>query len=433
MPTPLYDAVRRYIETNPVRAHTPGHSGAAAPLACLKDVLKWDVTEARTLDSLYHPDGPIAQAEALASDYFGTAATLFCAGGNTLALQTMLALALRRGQTLLCGRNVHAGVINACALLQVQLAFVSPAPSDQFRIRPADLRRALQKHRPAAVLVTSPNYYGAVSDIAAIAALCREHGIPLLVDNAHGTHLRLFGRHPISLGASMSADSAHKTLPVLTGGAFLQLNDPAYTAAAKQKMALFGSTSPSYPILLSLDLARAYCAGQDAAAAYQQTARQVSLLKQAAHTRGIPTVDGDCDPMRLTLDTGCNGRQTADLLWQHGVSCELWDDRYVVLLFTPFHTPAQIDAVYKALQHCPPAGTPAETPVWDNTTVLPLWEALNRDTQTVSPGQSAGRIAAQTVFYCPPGIPAVLPGERISQNTARFLKNSSISGVLVVK
>ena len=272
--TPIADFVREYAAADVSRLHMPGHKGRG-PLGC--EAL--DLTEIAGADELYEAGGIIAASEENTARLFGASATCYGTEGSSQCIRAMLFLALQAapaGQgrpVLLAARNAHKALLYAAALLDVDVEWLWPDPDGQGSlcacpVVPAQLAAALDRltaagRRPFAAYLTSPDYLGGMQDVAALAPLCHARGVPLLVDNAHGAYLHFLpggSRHPIALGADLCCDSAHKTLPVLTGGAYLQVGrgllapDPAAVRAA---MCLFGSTSPSYLILQSLDLCAA--------------------------------------------------------------------------------------------------------------------------------------------------------------------------------
>jgi arginine/lysine/ornithine decarboxylase len=187
--TPLYQALRAYLQRDAARFHMPGHKGAAFPP--FGECLAFDITEVAGADSLFEADGPLLQTEEALASLYGARRTLLSAGGSTLCIQTMLALAAGEGQKVIAGRNLHLAAVNAMALLGVEPVFVYPDGSSGAGIGGGLSRMALEaalREHPdvAAVYITSPDYFGVLSDIPALAALCRAHGVPLLVDNAMG-------------------------------------------------------------------------------------------------------------------------------------------------------------------------------------------------------------------------------------------------------
>ena len=442
MTAPLYDALTAHRRLGRASFHTPGHK--CCPTALPQDLLSLDYTELPDTDSLYEAEGAIREAEEQAARLFGVTRTLFSSGGCTLCIQAMLRLAVPEGGKVITGRILHRSAVNAMALLDLRPVWVLPendaGPGLPGRIRPEDIRSALARHPDAsAVYLTSPNYYGVLCDIPAIARICREFGVPLLVDNAHGAHLRFTSRdlHPASLGASITACSAHKTLPVLTGGAYLNIADSQYAEDAKSAMALFGSTSPSYPIMASLDLCRAWLEekGKDA---YQQLEEQVSGLKNQALKRGILLPLGECDPVRLALCTssiGLPGTQAAERFRQGGVEPEYADGAYVIFIPTPFNQPddfKKLSAVLASLPASAPLPLPPSVPSLPETVLSPR-RAIFSQWERVPLEQADGRIAAEPCCPCPPGVPVVMPGEKITGEISEFLSRYGFFSIKVVK
>lgn len=428
MSAPLYEALRRHLALGRAPFHTPGHKGS--PEALPDDLLRLDLTELPDTGSLYDGGGPIEQAERLAASLFGTVRTCLSAVGCTLCVQAMFRLAVPRGGRVLCARNVHRSAVGAMALLGIEPVWAMPEDLiPAVEACGADVR---------AVYVTSPDYYGRLLNIAAISAACRRKSIPLLVDCAHGAHLMFTEPklHPLLSGASMTADSAHKTLGVLTGGAWLNISDPRFANGAKEAMALFGSTSPSFPILASLDLAREWL--EKHADAFPVLQERVAQIRRLARSRGIPTPEGPSDPTRLTLETagiGITGIQAAERFRAAGVEPEYADRSFVVLIATPFNTEEDFLRLERAVRSLP-AGKPLSKipplpPLCPSA--VPLRQAMLEETRPVPLSRAAGEVAAEIACPCPPGIPIVMPGERISKEAAEFLRGYGISEIKVIK
>ena len=438
--SPLFDALVKHDALNNSSFHTPGHKGNC-PFLCADPSL--DLTELPDTDSLFASSGCIRDAEVLAARCFGAAYSAFSAGGCTLAIQGMLAAFAPPGSKVIFGRNVHRAAVNAAALLRYDPVWVlhrrDGGPFLPGRLSPDDVRAALQSHPDAAaVYLTSPDYFGCLSDIRGIAGVCREFHTPLLVDNAHGSHLIAFGLHPITLGASASACSAHKTLPVLTGGAWLHCADERFIPRVKPAMALFGSTSPSYLTMASLDLARLWLE-RGGAEELGSLAVKVAHLRHAALGAGFGLPSGECDPVRLTLLTrplGLTGTQAAAFFRENGMEPEYADDAAVVFIPTPFNTNCQLadlGAVIREFPRSAPLPDPDDPPFTLPECVLSPAGALERPCESVPVGNSAGRIAAEAACPCPPGVPVVIPGEKISENCVNILLKTGIQRINVIK
>lgn len=440
--TPLYTALINHKKCNRASFHTPGHKCAAGALP--QDLLKLDFTELPDTDSLFEADGAILQAEQKASALFGTKRTLISSGGCTLCIQAMLRLAAPNGGKIIAGRVIHRSAVNSMALLDLQPVWVLPRQNAGVslagRICAEDIADALRKNPDAkAVYLTSPDYFGVLSDISAISNVCRQYGVPLLVDNAHGAHLMFTTQnlHPITLGASMTACSAHKTLPVLTGGAWLNIADTRFADNAKDAMALFGSTSPSYPIMASLDLSRAWLS-EHGAQAYRKLEGTVAEIKHLAANCGIQLPQGIVDPTRITLNTasiGMTGTSAAELFRKRGVEPEYADASHVVLIATPFNTEADFDCLSAAIQALPTAPSlpdhPALPPL-PTMNVSPR-QAIFGGWEQVELHKAKGRIAAQAACPCPPGVPVVMPGEILTKEVIDFLLGYGFFAIKVLK
>lgn len=438
--TPLFAALYDHAAGHPAAFHTPGHKGHMPQLAPLSDIAL-DLTELPDTGSLYDGGDVIEQAERLAAAAFGARDTLFSAGGCTLCIQAMLLLGAGAGGRVLMARTAHRSAVHAAVLLGLEPVWLWPA-QDAHGVLPPDAgeaERALAADPGIrAVYITSPDYAGNLADIPAFAAVCRRHGVPLLVDNAHGSHLGAFGLHPLALGADLTADSAHKTLPVLTGGAMLHIGNTPKAAgitrpAAKAAMALFGSTSPAFPVLASLDLARSWWE-EEGPSAFRRVAETTDNLRRLAARQGIEAYAGRTlrDPSRLTLDFSADGRDAAaaaEWFRRQGCEPEYADNRYLVFILTPGNTEEDFARLERALEALPQAKLPAPgrppfplfAPDARPQAVMPPREAVLCAAEEIPMAAAAGRIAARTVCPCPPGVPAIVPGERFAPALAAAL------------
>lgn len=400
-----------------------------------------DLTELPGTGSLYDGGDVIEQAEQLAAAAFGARETLFSAGGCTLCIQTMLLLGAGAGGRVLMARTAHRSAVHTAVLLGFEPVWLWPSQNEDGVLPPdADAAERALAADPGirAVYVTSPDYAGNLCDIPAFAAVCRRYGVPLLVDNAHGSHLSAFGLHPLALGADLTTDSAHKTLPVLTGGAMLHIGNTPFAAgitrpAAKAAMALFGSTSPSFPVLASLDLARSWWE-QEGPVAFRQVAEITAGLRRTAAEQGVEAYAGRAlrDPSRLTLDFAANGRDAAAAAaWfrRQGCEPEYADSRYLVFILTPGNTDDDFARLKRALEALPQAELPAAgcppfplfAPDIRPQAVMPPRNAMLCTAEEIPMPAAAGRIAARSVCPCPPGVPAIVPGERFTPALAKAL------------
>lgn len=441
--TPLYTALQEHLAKKRAAFHTPGHRGRFLP----QDLYTLDLTELPDTDSLFEADGCIAAAEQEARALFHSQATFFSAGGCTLCIQAMFRLAAPQGGKVISSRVIHRSAVNTMALLGIEPVWVRPQPDAgpclAGRLHPEDVEEALRKNPDVkAVYVTSPDYYGVLADIQGLSKVCHSHNVPLLVDNAHGTHLAFFGKHPLALGADLTACSAHKTLPVLTGGAFLNIGDTEigrkldFTGRAKEAMALFGSTSPGYPVMASLDLARAWAVEQGKEA-WEALAVRMGKIKEAAKKKGLLLPLGEVDPTRLaigTLPVGMTGEEAGEFFRQQGIEPEHEDGAYLVCIATPFNTEEELDRLENAVLALPEANVcikeaPALPPL-PPVRMMPR-EAVLAFQKLVPLEESVGKIAGEAACPCPPGVPIVMPGEEITKEAILFLKEYGLHSIRI--
>ena len=445
MTTPICDFVARYAAVQPLRLHMPGHKG--------RNVLgleQADITEIPGADVLYHPTDIILESERNAAALFGTGRTVYSTEGSSLPIRAMVyltalyAASLGKRPLIAAGRNAHKVFITAAALLDVDVAWLYPENGGNLLscdITPEGLDGYLKNTRelPTAVYITSPDYLGNMTDVGGLSKVCRKFGCLLLVDNAHGAYLNFLpeSRHPMALGADLCCDSAHKTLPVLTGGAYLHISGSApelFSLAADQAMALFASTSPSYLILQSLDKANEALSSSWVEALHR-AAGEWEKVKARLRIFGYSLAGQE--PLKLTIlpkDYGYTGDELSEILEDHNIFCEFSDPDHLVLMLPVEYDPELPDRLTEAFLKIPrreaisipaPALHRAET-------VLRPHEALFMPSRMVPAAEAAGRIMADPTVSCPPAIPVVCSGERIEEWAVEAMEYYGITQVRVV-
>ncbi len=447
MNTPICDFVNAYAKSGNVRLHMPGHKGAD-----FMGVEKNDITEIDGADVLSAPKGIIAQSQRNASELFSSGATFYSCEGSSLAIRAMLCLAMRHGAD--CGqegrplvfaaRNVHNVFVSAAALLDFDVEWLCPENRGdiiQCLITPEflDGRLSSASKKPFAVYITSPDYLGNIADIKGLSAVCRRHGVLLLVDNAHGAYLNFLpeSRHPLHLGADMCCDSAHKTLPVLTGGAYLHISKHApqiLKDSALKAMSLFASTSPSYLILQSLDAANRFIA-DGFCEKLKAAAKRVAELKSKLEAKGFTFV-GD-EEMKLTISAkpyGYEGAQLADILRHSGIECEFSDTDFIVFMFTVQNTENDFERLESALLAIPRKDAVAakQLRLPRPKRAMSIREAVFSPSVTRPVEECAGRVFAGSTVSCPPAIPIVVCGETVEADSIEFLKYYGVTECEVV-
>ena len=446
MNTPIVDFVKSYAKREALRLHMPGHKGKNF-LGCEP----WDITEIEGADVLYNADGIIKQSESNAAQLFGTEKTLYSTEGSSLAIRAMLYLIKIYGNSsgkrafVAAGRNAHKTFVTAAALLDFDVDWLMPQNAKNLislNITPDFLEDYLKNNdeKPLAVYVTSPDYLGNMSDIKGLAEVCKKYGTLLLVDNAHGAYLNFLPKksHPIALGADICCDSAHKTLPVLTGGAYLHIAKTApkiFSKMAENAMSIFASTSPSYLILQSLDLANRYIS-DGYSDRLVSVIKKITLLKEELEASGYALCSNE--PLKLTIATksyGYYGHELAERLSTMNIECEFADPDFVVMMLNENLDETELESIKSALLGIEKRAPISETaPVPEiSERLFSLKEAIFLPSKEVAVEKSVGKALARANVTCPPAIPIAVSGEKITQKTIECFKYYGIKTCYVIE
>lgn len=428
MITPIHDFLTSYAEKSPVRCHMPG--GKSTP---------FDITEIEGADSLFESCGIIKDSENTAARLFGAKTTLFSCGGSTLSIQTMLALAKAYSpdkSRVTASRYCHKSLLGTCVLLGLDIDWIYPNEYLSCKVAPDEVKKKITSDT-LCVFAQSIDYYGGESDIGGIAKVCREKNVPLLVDNAHGAYLVFTDRHPLALGADITADSAHKTLPCLTGGSYLHISKTApehFSDRAKEIMSVFGSSSPSYLILDSLDLCNRHIEEKRERA--QSVFLKIKELKSALSGLGYTLRNSDL--MRVTIDAcayGYSGFGLSEELRKRGVESEFSDFNYTVLLFSTVQPLGDFGRILEAageIEALTPIAGDSHFMVVPKAVMSPR-EAVFAHTEIIALDKAEGRVCADLNTACPPCVPVVMAGERIDGSGVEALGRYGVEKIRVVK
>lgn len=439
---PLYESLKALADKNTARFHMPGHKGRAL-FSQLDSIYAIDFTEIYETGNLFYGDEPIISAEKLAAEYFGAADCLFTTGGSTQALMTAICTAVGLNGHMIVDRNCHKSIVNTMALLDITPHFIFPKVLSDFnfteRIDISELISVIEDNPLAsAVLVTSPNYYGICQDIAAISEVCKKYGKVLIVDEAHGAHFpALKLPNAVSQGADLAAVSAHKTLPALGQSALLLSNGRFSFDTLCKNTAIFGTSSPSYLLMASLDLCRAYME-VEGDALYHKVARDVAKLRAEINNNTVFSALSveffkDLDPCRLTVnctDTSVTGHELSDWLYtDYNIAAEMSDENNVVFILTCADTDEKCALLRRALTDI--SASKRVIALDKKSCALPslpkpqqvrsVREALFCKSVSIPVCNAASRICAKPVTPYPPGVPIIYPGEQISELHVEFL------------
>ncbi len=446
--TPIYDFVKNYAESQTVRFHMPGHKGVRGVLG-IEDM---DITEIKGADYLFDADGIIGESEINCAELFNTQKTLYSTEGSSLCIKTMVALLAmgrknkeKRGE-IIAPRNCHKAFLNGCILADVDVVWVYPKEKSrsicQSLFTPDEIREGIKKAKnPCGVYITSPDYLGNIVDIREIKKVCAEFDILLVVDNAHGSYLKFLENdiHPMTLGADMCCDSAHKTLPVLTGGAYLHISKGAgkfFCENAKAVMSMFASTSPSFLILQSLDLCNKVLAdnfGEKLAECSQKVAELCEKINKCGFEAKA------WEPLKISVfpnAVGYSGNALADGLREHGVEVEYSDDNAVVMMISPNNSDEDFEKVGVAFEKLHKKSGEFLCDVINFSQLdraMTMRAAVFSEKERVKVDEATGRVCGLTVTTCQPSVPVAVSGEIIDEKIIKILKRYSIFSVDVVK
>lgn len=441
MKTPIVSFLKSYQEKSPVRMHMPGHKGAG-----ILGFEGMDLTEIYGADELFAAEGIIKESEQNASTLFGCP-TYYSTQGSTLCIQTMCTILCQDAKSkgkkpkILAGRNAHRSFIHAAALLDFEIEWLY-GNSDYLScaISTETLEKEILENNPTAVYLTNPDYLGNLLDIKSLASICKKHDVLLAIDNAHGAYLRFLesSLHPIDLGADLCCDSAHKTLPVLTGGAYLHLSDSlnqVWKNDVKHFMEYFSSTSPSYLIMASLDAANEVL-DTTFRNSLSECIQRVDGLKNTLIQHGYTILSGE--PMKITISTkefGYTGNEIANLLMECDIYPEFYDSDYIVLMPSPYNTKDDL----KRLETCL-CKIERKSVVFNSfpkleraRKVMSVRQAVFAPSMTLDVSKSLGQVCSSVTVSCPPAILPVIPGEVISESSIEVMKYYGIETVRVVK
>ena len=420
----LTDEINKYAARNPVRFHVPGHKGLFNPL---------DVTELFFTDNLYIPDETLSLIlnleERISRVFFphdtGDIKSTVSCGGATLGIQSALLAAIRKSQKItqpqyiICTRNCHISFVNTLALLDIEPVWVYENNFDNFDNFNTVLAQNTDKNIVAA-FVTSPDYYGNMCNVREISRSCKQYDIPLIVDNAHGSHLAFYQNgalHAKNNGADIVIDSVHKTLPSLTGAAVVHA-DINYDI--RGAMRIFASTSPSYLILQSVEAMLDFLETDG-------RTEHCRLLEDI--TKFLPGRSPTADPFRIILECENSGEKLYHFLHENNITCEFYEKDRVILIPSVFNKSSDFEALAEALTvgadiiRQPSSINPTSIISAVSGRILSapttkrglsLGEAIKRPCEIVAVNAANGRICAEPIFAYPPGIPVILPGEIIN-------------------
>ncbi|MBR2876560.1 MAG: aminotransferase class V-fold PLP-dependent enzyme [Clostridia bacterium] len=445
METPIIDFIKKYNEAKTARFHMPGHKGVS--FLGFENI---DITEIKGADDLSCPTGIIKQSEENASGLFKTKCTVFSVGGSTQSVNAMLFLAYsvrdKSGNpVVLAARNAHKSFVFAVAKIGAEVEWLYPEKSNSLCsavITAEVLENKLKqmKTKPFAVYITTPDYLGNVTDVKSLSEVCRKYNIPLLADNAHGAYSAFLNEpfHPVQNGADLCCDSAHKTLPAITGCGYLHIEKNDYFGFSKKAhnaMTVFGTSSPSYLLLQSLDLCNKYIY-EKIEDDLLECSEKVKLINRLLNAKNIKNIS--CEPIKITMDFSTvqsNNFDFAEHFRSYNIEFEYSDKNYIVFMASAYNSADDFNKLASAVNSLPEFSQSTVTSLFDfvkGEQVMSVRDAVFADSEEIPVEDAVGRVCGAPTVSCPPAIPIVVSGEKITEEHIALLKYYDKTHIRVV-
>lgn len=458
---PIYEALKKHKANRIVPFDVPSHKGGRGNEQ-LTDFLgincmRADVNSMKPLDNLCHPTSVIREAEIIASEAFGAKNVFFMVNGTTSAVQAMVMSVCKAGDKIILPRNVHRSVINALVICGAIPIYINPGINKTLGIalgvEVEELEKILIENSDAkAVLINNPTYYGVCSNLKEIVTLCHKKGIKVLVDEAHGTHFYFGDDMPINAmqaGADMASVSMHKTGGSLTQSSFLLCGSDIDCSYVRQIINLTQTTSASYLLLTSLDLARKNIV-QNGKEMFAKTIKHAEYARSEINKIGgfwafsTDIVDGKAvyafDKTKLSIHTramGLAGVEVYDLLRdEYDIQIEFGDLGNILAIISSGDRALEIERLIASLSEIKrlygknPIGL-LEHEYINPTLVMSPQKAFFGNKKMIDIKQSSGYVAGEFVMSYPPGIPILAPGERITEQIIDYILYAKDKGCLI--
>lgn len=463
--TPLFDALLKHRNRHPIQFHIPGHKKGQGMDPAYREfvgdnVLSIDLINIAPLDDLHSPKGAIMEAQQLAAEAFGADHTFFSVQGTSGAIMTMILTVVGPGDKILVPRNVHKSIMSAIVFAGAVPIFIHPEVDSELGIShgisPESVERALNRYPDAkAVLVINPTYFGFVADLKRIVDIVHKREIPVIVDEAHGVHIKFHEDLPLSAmqaGADMAATSVHKLGGSMTGSSILNIREGLVSAKRAQAVfSMLTTTSTSYPLLASLDTARrqlaihGYDLLDDAIRLAKDTRKRINTIPHlfcVGRERLGSSATYDMDPLKLLIsvkDLGITGHEAEEWLrYNANIEVELSDLYNILCIITLGDTKKETNLLINALIRMSKAFD-SEAAIKETNVNIPEIPALAmtpRDafyaqTESIPLSEAEGYICAEFIMVYPPGIPIFIPGEIITQDNIDYIQMNIEAGLPV--
>lgn len=451
MNTPIVNKLIEYMNDNSVRFHMPGHKGRNSLFDWSKLIPMIDVTEIEGTDNLHNPTGVIKESQKLAAKVFGAKHTLFSVNGTTAGIYAAILSVTKPGDKILIQRNCHKSVYNALIFGKLEPIYIYPAYDYENNIEtgisPHDIEELLIKHNDIkAVVITYPTYYGVCSDIKKIAQIVKKYNKILVTDEAHGSHFKFSDRLPITAleaGADITVQSIHKTLPAFTQSSMIHVgSEKVDIQRLEEKLSMFQSTSPSYILMASLDMARAYMEieGKEKLNIMlnkidflKEYLRKYSNIKIFDYNNMKNENFSDFDNSKLLINLtklSISGKQLEEILRKkYNIVLEMSDLYYGLAMITVMDNEEDIEKLMLAIEDiCKSYNEDNyENKIFKFKTIIPkkkleIYEVDLLDKTTISLAHSENEVSGEFIIPYPPGIPIICPGEIMTKEIINYLE-----------
>ena len=420
----IYGAIKKYAELNSVRFHMPAHKGKKF----LSFNAKYDITELAAIDNAK----VVESAEKDCAEILGAKKVLFLTGGSTSGILSAVYAVKDKGKKIIINRSAHKSVYNALKLFNIEPVILD---DDREKITPEQILRTFKEEKEAfAALLTYPDYFGRVFDIKGIKSVCESSGKILIIDGAHGNHFKFIGLPYAGQIADISVESLHKTAYSFNQGAIICVNRENLFERVKEGTEVFLTTSPSYPLLASIEYGIKRQAKDNKRT--QKIIGQIKKAKKALINNGIKILSAE-DPFKITVLTdsiGFNGLKLAEILEKKNIFAELTGEKEILFMFSPANTGREIKklvkTLLKAVKNDKNAPFIAEKQILtERKRVMPYLKAVNSEYEFTPVENVKGKICAENFGIIPPCSPLFIAGELVNTDVTDKLKNGETFGV----
>lgn len=443
---PLYEALKNFKESHPISYHVPGHKNGLLYDQVNSEwekFLQYDVTELSGLDDLHAPEGPIYDAQQLLCSLYGSRRSYFLVNGSTVGNMASILASFTKGDYVLVQRNCHKSVLNALSIAHVNPIFLSPKVDNDLgipvEIEPSMVRDAFKSYpNLKGCILTYPNYYGFTYNLKGIIEIVHQNGGLVIVDEAHGPHFLIGSPFPdsgVTLGADIVIHSAHKMLPAMTMGSYLHINSERVSIERIEAyLGMLQSSSPSYPIMVSLDIARHYLAN------FTKEDLNYTILHRNRFVSRISSIDGlsvktrnGQDPLKVIVSyEGYSGIELQKIFEERAIYTELADQYQVVFILpllkqgVSYPYEETVKRIKTSLEKRTPTVKVEKMLYRNKEELTPLSmtyeEMEHKEVEYVEMNDAIHRVAAKMITPYPPGIPLLLPGEKIKKEQIEKLE-----------